>query len=92
MICQTTRKGSECAFMTASGCSYKGGTCLVVVEACNGCNRTLEFETGWYCSAYPEPAMKWKTGKCNLATHVAKAETAVKAKINPIKASKRGNR
>lgn len=65
---------------------------MAVVEACNGCNRTLEFETGWFCSACPEPAMKWKTGNCNLATHVSNGTVETKAKINPIKASKRGNR
>jgi Family of unknown function (DUF6811) len=92
MICQTIRKGSECAFMSAKGCSYNGGLCREIVEACKGCTRASEIPSGWYCSACPEPAVKWKNGNCNLATHVVAAPAAAKAKINPLKASKRGNR
>lgn len=92
MICQTIRKGNECAFMKTSGCSYNGGLCHEVVEACQGCNRALQIEASWYCSACPEPAMKWKNGNCNLATHITAAPVAAKAKINPLKASKRGSR
>lgn len=92
MICQTIRKGSECAFMTANGCSYNGGLCHEIVEACKGCNRASEIESGWYCSACPEPSTKWKNGNCNLATHVSTVATTAKAKINPLKASKRGSR
>jgi hypothetical protein len=36
--------------------------------------------------------MKWKNGNCNLATHVTSAAVAAKAKVNPLKASKRGGR
>ena len=91
MICQTIRKGVECPFMTASGCSYNGGKCHVIVEACQGCSRSAEYDTGWYCAACPEPSSKWKTGNCNMATHV-KAATQVESakKLNPLKASKRG--
>ena len=90
MICTTVRKGSDCIFMTAKGCSYTGGICREIVEKCKGCNRTVEFSAGWYCSASPEPSTKWKTGNCNLATHiVAEAVPATTAKINPLKASKR---
>ncbi|MDD2388859.1 MAG: PxxKW family cysteine-rich protein [Desulfobacterales bacterium] len=92
MICTTVRKGMECPFMTANGCGYKDGFCHEIVEKCKGCSRSAEFPTGWYCSACPEPEMKWKNGNCNLATHVSKATAAASAKINPIKASKRGNR
>jgi hypothetical protein len=92
MICQTIRKGNECAFMTAKGCSYNGGLCHEIVESCKGCGRASEIESGWYCSACPEPAIKWKGGNCNLATHVTAAATTTKAKINPLKASKRGSR
>ncbi|MFW6284572.1 MAG: PxxKW family cysteine-rich protein [Desulfosalsimonas sp.] len=91
MICQTTRKGMECAFMTADGCVYNGGTCYQIVESCNGCGRTVSYESGWYCSKCPEPEKKWKNGVCNLATHVSNTVADTKAaKINPIKASKRG--
>ncbi len=92
MICQTIRKGSECAFMTAQGCSYNGGLCHEIVESCQGCNRATQIESGWYCSACPEPSVKWKAGNCNLATHVTVTVAQTKAKINPLKASKRGSR
>ena len=92
MICQTIRKGSECAFMTGKGCDYNGGQCREIVEACKGCNRASEIESGWYCTACPEPAIKWKNGNCNLATHVVSQSATSKAKINPLKASKRGSR
>ena len=42
MICETIRKGKECPFMTAKGCSYNGGICHEIVENCQGCNRTIE--------------------------------------------------
>ena len=92
MICDTVRKGSECPFMTEQGCSFNGGICHEVVEQCDGCKRTSEYKTGWYCNAFPQPSMKWKNGACNFATHVAKAADARKAKVNPLKASKRSSR
>ena len=93
LICETVRKGSECAFMTAKGCSYNGGVCREVVEQCDGCGRTTKMESGWFCSACPEPSLKWKLGACNLATHVkADEKKGAKQKINPLKASKRGSR
>lgn len=93
MVCTTVRKGRECPFMTAKGCSYNGGICHELVEQCNGCSRSQEFASAWYCTTYPDPALKWRNGVCNLATHVTKAgEDAKKAKLNPIKASKRGRR
>ena len=92
MICTTIRNGKECAFMTSKGCAYNGGICHETVENCNGCNRTMEFQAGWYCSACPDPTLKWKNGNCNLASHVSAATTEKKAKINPLKASKRARR
>jgi len=91
MICETIRKGSECPFMTAKGCSYNGGICHEIVENCQGCNRTIEHSSRWYCSACPQPSTKWKAGNCNLASHLA-TEAEKKAKVNPLKASKRGRR
>ncbi|MBW2436990.1 MAG: PxxKW family cysteine-rich protein, partial [Deltaproteobacteria bacterium] len=35
---------------------------------------------------------KWKNGNCNLATHVTIESKKAKAKINPLKASKRKSR
>ncbi len=92
MICTTIREGKECPFMSAKGCSYNGGICHEIVEQCDGCNRKMEYQAGWYCSACPDPALKWKIGNCNLASHVASVETQSTAKINPLKASKRGNK
>ncbi len=89
MICTTVREGDNCVFMTTKGCSYNEGSCLPIIEACTGCQRTSEYKTGFYCVAAPDPSLKWKNGNCNIATHV-KIEAAIKGKkINPIKASKR---
>lgn len=89
MKCTTVKKGVECTFMTAKGCSFNGGSCYEILEACNGCGRSQSFEGGWYCSAAPDPSIKWKNGNCNLATHVATESTEKTQKVNPIKASKR---
>jgi hypothetical protein len=92
MHCTTIKEGRECPFMTAKGCSYKNGICHQIVEQCQGCDRGSEFSSGWFCTAFPEPAAKWKIGNCNLASHVSAATTSAKAKINPLKASKRGRK
>ncbi len=92
MKCTTVRAGKECPFMTVSGCSYNEGVCHEIVEHCNGCGRTVEFNSGWYCSASPEPAMRWKVGNCNMATHVKSATSTPQAKVNPLKASKRAKK
>jgi len=92
MNCTTIKEGMECPFMSTDGCSYNGGICHQVVEQCQGCNRGSEFSSGWYCTACPEPVVKWKNGNCNLASHVSSASTASKTKINPLKASKRARR
>jgi hypothetical protein len=78
--------------MTASGCSYNGGICHETVEACDGCSRKAEYASGWFCSTCPEPDVKWKSGHCNMATHVSRQAAGSKQKINPLKASKRANR
>ena len=92
MVCSTVRNGKDCPFMSAKGCSYNGGICHEIVEQCNGCNRCAAFSSGWYCTAYPDPSLKWKNGNCSLASHVDSASSNIKAKINPLKASKRRNR
>ncbi len=91
MVCTTAKNGRECPFMTAKGCSYNGGTCHEIVDQCKGCSKSIETSSGWYCASYPEPSLKWKNGNCNFATHIAAAAEA-KAKVNPLKASKRGNK
>jgi uncharacterized protein DUF6811 len=92
MICTTIRNGVECAFMSANGCTYNGGLCHEIIENCNGCNRASEFSSGWYCTACPEPSVKWKNGNCNLASHITRENNGKKVKINPLKASKRARR
>jgi len=92
MVCATIKQGVECPFMTQNGCSYNGGICHQIVEQCNGCNRGAEFASGWYCTACPDPTVKWKRGNCNLASHIKATSDSSKAKINPLKASKRRNR
>jgi hypothetical protein len=92
MKCTTIREGQECAFMAASGCQYNGGVCHEIVEQCKGCGRSLEIVSGWYCSACPEPTVKWKNGNCNLATHVNTSMDESAQKVNPLKASKRSRK
>jgi hypothetical protein len=89
MHCASVKPGTDCMFMTKKGCSFNGGHCKPVVEACTGCERTLVFEGANYCTSFPDPESKWRRGPCNLATHakVEKKETA--QKVNPLKASKR---
>ncbi len=91
MFCATIRKGIDCPFMEANGCSYNGGICHEIIEKCCGCSRSKEYSSGWYCAACPDPSLKWKNGKCNLATNVAAESKENNLKINPLKASKRGN-
>jgi hypothetical protein len=79
--------------MKASGCSFNGGSCHQIVEACSGCDRGKEYPTGWYCGACPDPQTKWRNGNCNMATHVtAEVKVDSSKKINPLKASKRSKR
>ena len=92
MNCTTVRNGKPCPFMTARGCAYKGGICHEIVDQCDGCNRTVQFESRSYCGTFPEPAMKWRNGNCNFASHVAKKTEAKANKVNPLKASKRAAR
>ncbi len=92
MVCSTIKEGSECPFMTAKGCAYNGGFCHEIVNQCDGCNRSKEFTSGWFCASSPDPSKKWKNGACNMASHVKAASSAKKVKINPLKASKRSNR
>ncbi|HAY21556.1 MAG TPA: hypothetical protein DCY27_05210 [Desulfobacterales bacterium] len=93
MDCVTIKAGQPCNFMTKKGCSFNGGRCHEIIDKCEGCDRILETESGRYCAATPNPEAKWRSGTCNLATHVKNATSGGKTvKINPIKASKRGMR
>lgn len=92
MICQTVKKGYECFFMTEKGCQFNGGSCHPVVEQCSGCEKAKEFPTGTYCLIFPDPAAKWRVGKCNMATHLGTTTKKQSEKINPLKASKRARK
>lgn len=76
------------AVKTAEGVAVKGFIISPCVEQCTGCDRVRDFDDQKFCSSYPEPASKWVGGKCNFATHI-KVEATDKAKVNPLKASKR---
>jgi hypothetical protein len=89
-VCQAVKVGDTCLFWKKAGCSYNGGTCYPVVDACTGCERTKEYPSGQYCISFCEPEMKWKVGACNLATHVKRTNgNGGEKKLNPLKASKR---
>ena len=89
MVCTNVKQGIECFFMGKTGCQFNGGSCHAVVEACIGCQKAKEFAAGNYCLIFPEPATKWRSGKCNMATHIEKTPVKESAKLNPLKASKR---
>lgn len=92
MICATVKAGQECAFMSKVGCGFNGGSCHTIVDQCEGCQRIMDLATGKYCTSYPNPAIKWKTGQCNFATHTKQDVQAQQAKVNPLKASKRATK
>ena len=89
MICQAVKLGVDCTFMKKSGCSFNGGKCYPIVDECEGCDRIEEYALGRYCRSCGDPKSKWSNGKCNFATHIKKDDALKKAKINPLKASKR---
>jgi hypothetical protein len=91
MVCTSVKPGIECFFMTKNGCQFNGGACHQIVEQCEGCQKVMEFPTGKYCISFPDPAVKWRHGNCNMATNVKVATVKTNEKINPLKASKRGN-
>ncbi len=76
------------AVKTEQGVQVNGMIMNQIVEQCEGCERIKEFEGAKYCGSYPQPAVKWRLGNCNFSTHVKTAAKA-KAKVNPLKASKR---
>jgi len=92
MQCTTVRPEKECKFMTPKGCKYKDGSCKPIVEQCEGCERIEEFNGQKFCSTFPEPALKWKNGLCNFATHKKPEFVEESKRINPLKASKRAAR
>jgi len=90
MVCQTIKEGSDCFFMSKSGCQFNGGSCHVIIEQCDGCQKVLELPAGKFCLSFPDPAIKWRSGICSMASHVKADKNNGNSKINPLKASKRG--
>ena len=90
MVCTSVKEGVDCFFMTKDGCKFNGGNCHTIVEQCEGCQKVQEFPAGKYCISFPEPAVKWRNGNCNMATHVKATNGKGNGRLNPLKASKRG--
>jgi len=89
MQCQTVLAGTECTFWKKAGCAAPGGSCQVIVEECNGCERIAKGTIGDVCTAFPSPSAKWKTGLCNYATHRKVDIKVDDVRVNPLKAAKR---
>ncbi len=89
MQCVSIKKGVECGFMTAKGCTFNGGRCHPIVDQCQGCSRTVTFDSGTFCTVAPDPSKKWNGRPCNFATHVERSKSTQTQKLNPLKASKR---
>lgn len=87
---QVTTEGSA----TGTTMMFKGILCEEIIDKCKGCARVIAGDSREYCSVYTQPAMKWRRGVCNFATHakieVIKDESG--KKINPLKAAKRAAR
>ena len=80
----------EGATQVEGGIVFNGFNLEPVVEKCDGCGRSHEFEGAKYCSSYAQPVASWKHAACNLASNVkASLDKGGKVKINPLKASKR---
>jgi hypothetical protein len=92
MICQTIKVGQDCGFMNKRGCGFNGGSCHIVIDKCDGCNKITEQSTGQYCRVYPDPSSKWLSGICPTASHSKKDIKESSQKINPLKASKRSSK
>jgi hypothetical protein len=77
---------------TNTAAKFSDGSFLPVIDKCEGCGRIVEVDGSKYCDAYMNPGAKWRLGFCNLATHAKPEVVVVKARINPLKASKRSSR
>ncbi len=90
MICTILKEELDCIFMARQGCTYNGGHCEPVVQACDGCNHIVRIDDDLFCRSSASPASKWNQGVCNFATHVvAEIANGNGKKVNPLKASKR---
>jgi len=70
---------------------FNGLTVQPIVEQCQGCERARTNEQGTYCLNFPNPAIKWRRGNCNMATHTKNGaqQNAAKVRIGQQKQKKR---
>ncbi|MDR3134728.1 MAG: PxxKW family cysteine-rich protein [Deltaproteobacteria bacterium] len=81
MQCGTVKTGLECAFMAKSGCGFLGGACRVIDQRCEGCDRVVAHGEKKFCAAFPDPAVRWRLGNCNMATHIKVESKADASKV-----------
>jgi hypothetical protein len=86
--CKTKREGQKCAFMEKNGCSFEKCGYETILEQCVGCDKVIKIGEESFCKSYLKPSEKWKSGNCNLASHIKKLAKEM-TKVNPLKASKR---
>lgn len=62
-----------------------------IIEQCNGCDGIVVGPDAGpsHCKRCYMPAAKWRTGKCNLASHVQIVIEKTEKKVDPLKANKR---
>ena len=63
-----------------------------IVEQCEGCGKSLTLNDVEVCSVFLIPKSKWRIGNCSMATHIKKEIKEDTFKLNPLKASKRGQK
>ncbi|MBF0529795.1 MAG: PxxKW family cysteine-rich protein [Deltaproteobacteria bacterium] len=81
MQCATIKEGIECSFMGKAGCSFLGGACKPIVDKCQGCDRVKQYADAVFCKSFPDPGVKWRTGICNMATHVKVESKSADSKV-----------
>jgi hypothetical protein len=57
------------------------GAINVILDKCQGCERTQTVEGKQYCAAFPNPAVRWRLGNCNMATHIKVESKTDAAKV-----------
>jgi len=67
---------------------------MPIIEKCVGCERVLAVlePHGFRCLRYANPETQWRRGNCPGATHVKTMAVEAGKKLNPLKASKRGEK
>jgi hypothetical protein len=68
------------------------GSFKPIIDKCEGCERIVEEDGVKYCKTFVNPEAKWRLGICNFATHQKPEIKVARARINPLKASKRASK